>query len=57
MQSDRSEDKGNRTMHIGFGSDLVEDVNVSDEGGVQLVLNDEGFEHLKQSVEMREIHS
>lgn len=37
---------------LGFRSDQVEEVEVGDEGGVRLVLNDAGEQHLKETAEM-----
>lgn len=40
-------------MQLGFSSEQVEDVAVGDNGGVTLLLNEEGIEHLDQIAEMR----
>jgi len=42
-------------FHLGFSADQVEDVEVGDEGGVTIVLNEAGERHLDETAEMRKM--
>lgn len=55
-----SEEYGGEAQHanclsLGFSSEQVEAVEVGDNGGVQILLNEDGQEHLDQIQEMREM--
>lgn len=43
-------------LQLGFTADQVEDVVVGDNGGVTLLLNEEGKEHLGKVQDMMEMH-
>lgn len=43
-------------LQLGFNSEQVEKVEVGEDGGVSILLNEDGQEHLDHVQEMREMH-